>query len=76
MVKHTLKILWCPIAKFLKYVWPFYNIMHERVKMPSLNAVYYGPESVSSLGPKIWEILPDSFQNMESVEAFKRAIKT
>ena len=19
-------------AKFLKYVWPFYNIMHERVK--------------------------------------------
>ena len=20
------------IARFLKYVWPFYNIMHERVK--------------------------------------------
>ena len=20
-------------ARFLKYVWPFYNIMHERVKM-------------------------------------------
>ena len=25
MAKHTLKV-------FLKYVWPFYNIMHERVK--------------------------------------------
>ena len=21
-------------AKFLKYVWPFYNIIHERVKYP------------------------------------------
>ena len=28
--KHTLKILRC----FLKYVWPFFNIMHERVKDP------------------------------------------
>ena len=25
MAKHT--------ARFLKYVWPFYNIMHERVKL-------------------------------------------
>ena len=32
MAKHTLKILWCSIARFLKYAWPFYNIMHERVK--------------------------------------------
>ena len=32
--------------------------------------------SVFFLGPKIWEILPDWFKNMESVEAFKRGIKT
>ena len=32
MVKHTLKILRCSHCKFLKYVKPFFNIMHERVK--------------------------------------------
>ena len=33
MAKHTIKIL-RPVntARFLKYLWPFYNIMHERVK--------------------------------------------
>ena len=30
MAKHTLNILRC--ERFLKYVWPFYNIMNERVK--------------------------------------------
>ena len=29
MVEHTLKI---NTARFLNYVWPFYNNMHEKVK--------------------------------------------
>ena len=32
MDKYTLKILRCSHRKILKYFWPFYNIMHERVK--------------------------------------------
>ena len=36
MVKHTLKIL-----RFLKYVWPFYNIMHERVKLINIKYLRY-----------------------------------
>ena len=32
MVEHTLKILRCSHCKFLKYVKPFFNIIHERVK--------------------------------------------
>ena len=33
MAKHSLKILRCVnTARFLKYVWPFYNIIHKRVK--------------------------------------------
>ena len=32
MAKHTLKILRCEHRNILKYVWPFYNITHERVK--------------------------------------------
>ena len=37
--------------------------------------MYYSTESVSILGPKVCEILPDSFEKMENGEAFKRAIK-
>ena len=37
MAKHTLKSCGVNTARFLKYVWPFYNIMHERVKYLILN---------------------------------------
>ena len=30
MAKHTIKILRCEHRKIFKYVWSFYNIMHER----------------------------------------------
>ena len=29
---NVVKWPWCLHRKILKYVWPFYNIMHERVK--------------------------------------------
>ena len=32
MAKHTLKSCGVHTARFLKCVWAFYNIMHERVK--------------------------------------------
>ena len=32
MAKCTLKILRCSHARFLKYVWQFFKILHERVK--------------------------------------------
>ena len=54
-----------------------YNLRHLRqFKNPPLNTVHHGAKSVYFLGPKIWEILPDSFKNMERLEAFKREIKT
>ena len=31
MAEHTLKILRCLHRKIVKYVWPFYKIMYERV---------------------------------------------
>ena len=36
MAKQTLKSCGVNTARFLKYVWPFYNIMHERVKKSEL----------------------------------------
>ena len=41
MAKHTLKILQCE-HRVSKYVWPFYNIMYEMVKVirkPGLSKV-------------------------------------
>ena len=37
MAKHTLKILRCNTARFLKYVWPLIN-MNERVKKEKRSA--------------------------------------
>ena len=43
---------------------------------PQINSVYYGSESISYLGPKIWDIIPDEFKKKESLNSFKEAIKT
>ena len=55
-------------AKFLKYVWPFYNIMHERVKengtllildsirIKNVDTLVVGNLSINSLDPKFDEL--------------------
>ena len=42
---------------------------------PQIRTVYRGSESISFLGPKIWNILPDRLKNATSLEAFKIQIK-
>ena len=37
MAKHTLKSCGVNTARFLKYIWSFYNIMHERVNISKIN---------------------------------------
>ena len=41
-----------------------------------VKTVYHGTESISYLGPKIWDILPDELRNMDNLESFKKNIKT
>ena len=36
-----------------------------------IRTVYHGPESVSLLGPKIWNALPDMLKNVNSLEIFR-----
>ena len=43
---------------------------------PMAKSVYHGTESVSYLGPKMWEILPKKLKNIENQEPFKKEIKT
>ena len=33
-------------------------------------------QTAAFLGPKIWEILPDSFSKIDDIDTFKKAIKT
>ena len=35
----------------------------------------HGPESLSHLGPKIWELVPNDMKNLSTLTAFKKAIK-
>ena len=53
-----------PTARFLKYVWPFYNIMHERVKHISWNFNMYHltfrDKRVKVLFLHIWNQWPES----------------
>lgn len=48
--------------------------LHQFTKS-SVNTVYHSTKRKYFLEPMIWEVLPDSFKKMKSVEDFKRAIK-
>ena len=39
-------------------------------------STYSGSESISFLGPKIWELVPDNIKDCESIYSFKKSIKT
>ena len=38
-------------------------------------SVYHGTESLSYLGPKIWDLVPEVIRASESLDIFKRNIK-
>ena len=42
----------------------------------TVKSVYHGTESISYLGPKIWDILPEKLKNIDNLEHFKKEIKT
>ena len=44
---------------------------NSRFTIPAIRTVYHGSESISFLGPKIWNILPDRLKNANNIEAFK-----
>ena len=48
----------------------------HQFKTPSVITVCHGTESVSILGPKIWETLPYSFKKIANIDTFKKKIKT
>ena len=49
-----------------------YNFLFFR---PLVKSVYKGTESLSFLGPKVWDILPDTYNDMPDLNSFKLALK-
>ena len=48
-----------------------YNLRrYSEFRAPFTRTVYYGSESISYLGPKIWDILPAPFKEAVSLNSF------
>ena len=54
-----------------------YNLRNNSsFSIRQVHSVYHGTESLSFLGPKIWELVPEDIKQSESYEIFKRKIKS
>ena len=52
-----------------------YNLRNNSQFLPPIRTVHHGSESISFLGSKIWNILPNTMKNTNSIEAFQMQIK-
>ena len=71
LAKETFKI-----SKNLAPPQPQYNLRYNSLfSRPLVKSVYKGTESLSFLGPKIWDILPDIYKGLPDLNSFKKALK-
>ena len=65
--------------EILKDVFPLKECNRYCTRFPfksrNLRTVNYGTETISSLGPKIWSIIPNDIKNAPSLNSFKNKIK-
>ena len=52
-----------------------YDLRNNSFKRRRVNSVWHGSESVSYLGPKIWDLVPNEIKKSESLNTFKFKIK-
>ena len=52
-----------------------YDLRNNSFKRRRVNSVWHGSESVSYLGPKIWDLVPSEIKESESLNTFKFKIK-
>ena len=67
--------------KLVKELFPLsthaYNLRFTyEFKLKNIKTVRYGTESLSFLGPKIWELVPLEIKSSQSLEEFKKKIKS
>ena len=52
-----------------------YNLRNNTsLKIGNLKIVYYGTESLTNLGAKIWNLLPNEYKELKSLSTFKPRI--
>ena len=53
-----------------------YNLSHNpQFSRPLVKTVFYGTESISYLGPVIWDILHVTYKDLPNLDSFKNRIK-
>ena len=53
-----------------------YNLRHDSYfAIPNVKSVYHGTESMSNLGHRIWNLVPDKLNQLVDIYAFKKEIK-
>ena len=53
-----------------------YNLTHDSYfAIPNVKSVYYGTESLSNLGPRIWNLVPHKLKQLVDIHAFKKENK-
>ena len=54
-----------------------YNLRNNSVMQGQANCtVYFGTESITSLAPKLWELIPSEIKSAKSLNIFKAKIKS
>ena len=53
-----------------------YNLKHRSYfSIPNFKSVYHGSESLKNLGPRIWNLVPDTLKQLDDINSFKTEIK-
>ena len=53
-----------------------YNLqLNSQFSSPLVRSVFHGTESISYLGPVIWNVLPDIYKNLPNFSDFRNRIK-
>ena len=53
-----------------------YNLRNpHHFAIPSVNSFHHGSKSISNLGPRIWNLVPDRLKEPSSISSFKNGIK-
>ena len=85
----NIQILPTEMYKLINNLWPpitnrvfklnsdsCYNLRQiSQFSRSSVRSVFHEAESISSLGPKIWDILPDDYKSIQNLDTFKIKIK-
>ena len=65
------------MADIFHFVEGPYNLRNNSIIQRQTNhTVYFGTESISSLAPKLWELIPSEIKSAKSLNIFKEKIKS